>query len=301
MSKLNLLLFVLFLFAALNSVSAEENIPKDPNLFVLLSDIHIRPQDFQWEYARHNDQKLTANINTILQMNPRPAHVLIYGDFSFNDGNIEDYTLVKKILKQLDDAGIPWSGVMGNHDKFDNFVTVFPERKNTEVQGKSNYFVELPNAIFILMDSTISKKVNGNLDQAQLDWLKKYLHIACIQRNTQKQIFVGAHHPIDEMEHCNEFCEILRSCKDVQGYIFGHTHRWEISMYNGVPTFNIPSCAYISKKMSESPRSDDWPLGFMTLRLGRQFNTFTLYTNNKDHRLNGTQWIVPVRNPRIGL
>lgn len=290
--------FTLWLFFFSGLIFAEESptktVPVDPDLVVLLSDIHIMPKDFALEYARHNDRKLAKDLARIVEMNPRPAHVLIFGDFSFNDGLTEDYRLVRDLLKKLDDAGIPWIGTMGNHDNYANFIKIFPEKKDPQgLEGKAATVVELEQAVFILLDSDLDGSVRGAIDQKQIDWLKSKLER---YGNSGKQIFVGAHHPINDLSCRKELGAILRQTPQVQGWLFGHSHRWTMFLDYGVRVFNIPSTAYISRQVAESPSPDDWPLGFMTLKIGRDFDIFTLLTNRPEHRLNGAQWRVPVQN-----
>lgn len=293
-----IVIFVLWGLLFSGSVFSEETlsraIPVDPDLVVLLSDIHIMPKDFALEYARHNDRKLAMDLARIVEMNPRPAHVLIFGDFSFNDGLAEDYRLVRDLFKKLDEAGIPWTGTMGNHDNYANFIKIFPEKKDPQgLEGKASTIVELNRAIFILLDSDLDGSVSGAIDPKQIDWLKSKL---AQYRNSGKQIFVGAHHPINDLSCRKEIGAILAETPQVQGWIFGHSHRWTMFMDYGVRVFNVPSTAYISRKVAESPSPDDWPLGFMTLKIEPHFDIFTLFTNRSDHRLNGSQWCVPIHS-----
>ncbi len=294
LSRLQYFIFGIILIFFIGSAAfSKEAVPVDPDLIVLLSDIHIVPKDFHWEYARHNDRKLDQNLDRIIQMNPRPAHVLILGDLSFNDGLAEDYQLVKQLFQKLDQANIPWTGTMGNHDQYENFIKAFPDKKSVSgIPNKAVYAVELKNAVFILLDSMIPKNVGGDLDEKQLNWLKSTLEK---EQSTGRQIFVGAHHTVHEMRHSGEFSALLRQFPRVQAYVHGHSHRWTIYMDQGIPVMNVPSTAYISKKVADSPTPDDWPLGFMTLKIGSENNIFTLFTNKDSHSLNRIQWIVPVR------
>ena len=68
----------------------DEAVPVDPNHLVLLSDTHCAPG------LKHQLDFMRKSISEIVAMNPRPGHVLIYGDFAFLYGKLEDYKLLKE-------------------------------------------------------------------------------------------------------------------------------------------------------------------------------------------------------------
>ena len=58
-------------------------VPFDDELVFLLSDVHIRP-------GFRTVDAFASRIETLLSMNPRPRHLLIYGDLSQFWGKKED-------------------------------------------------------------------------------------------------------------------------------------------------------------------------------------------------------------------
>lgn len=65
---------------------------RDPNFSVLLSDLHIVPDNpvyrSAFEYTR---RQLRERIDEILAMHPRPARVVTFGDMAFGHGEISSY------------------------------------------------------------------------------------------------------------------------------------------------------------------------------------------------------------------
>ncbi len=217
-----------------------ENAPVDENLVVIFSDTHVHPESYQQE-------ALAKRIETLLAMNPRPGHLLIYGDFAFDAGMPEDYAVLREMMKPVEAAGIPWDLAFGNHDRREAFFDAFPERvqKTPNVPGKFVSIVSTPKADFILLDSLLVGKVEGAVDEEQTAWLAKTLE------NYPKPVFVGAHHPLIE----TKLDALLRSRPAVAGYIHGHNHVWKHSVVDGLPELGIPSTGH-------------WgDIGFVTLNL----------------------------------
>ncbi|MBO7678656.1 MAG: metallophosphoesterase, partial [Thermoguttaceae bacterium] len=214
-----LALITALLVAGLASVFADD-IPVDPNLVAIISDVHVGVNPNKPDYAAVPEVKLQRVIDKILAMNPRPALVLNYGDISYNDGNKIDYEIVKPILSRLDEAGIPWVTTFGNHDLREVFWSVFPEKRGVEEFPERLVTVaETDRAFFILLDSLEVGNVSTHPDPEQLKWLDEKLTSL---EPTGKRVYVGAHHLIEEFG----VAEILKKHPNAAGYIFGHAHHW---------------------------------------------------------------------------
>ena len=92
--------------------STDDSVPRDMNIVAFFSDTHIRAPETQPE-----PQRLLKCIKAVLNMNPRPATLLCYGDMAFFEGKVEEYQLFKKLMAPIDKAGIKWETTMGNHDR----------------------------------------------------------------------------------------------------------------------------------------------------------------------------------------
>lgn len=213
-------------------ILAEEAVSVDPNHLVLLSDTHCAP------HLKHQLDFMRQSISEIVAMNPRPGHVLIYGDFAFLYGKLEDYKLLKELVAPLDAAGIPWTTCMGNHDRRENFTEVFPEHAEKSLMKDRLVFrVETENVDFLMLDSLIEPPETtrwitpGEILDDQRDFLNETL------KASTKPVIVGAHHDLNE----TKIADILKANDCVAGYINGHHHYWTTYEKDGVKALILPS------------------------------------------------------------
>lgn len=185
----------------------------DENLVALLSDTHI-PGTNASEYQRHEMAKTVADI---LTLRPLPKNLIIFGDFAYLVGLKDDYAAAKKLIEPLVSADIQITIAMGNHDRREPFLEIFPEyAKTTKVPGRIVSIVPTPHADFIMLDTCQEGPVEGKLSAEQNAWLAETL------KTSPKPVFVGSHHPLEEIG----IGKMLANSPSVVGYIHGHDHRW---------------------------------------------------------------------------
>lgn len=189
----------------------------DENLIVFISDLHCNPGGYQPDHLR-------KVVNRILNLPILPRNVIAFGDLAYLTGKVSEYEFLKPILKPLEDAGITLTLGMGNHDHRARFAQVFPEQAaKTKLQGRYVFIVETPHADFILLDSLQESEdpttwiTPGALNEEQKQWLEQTL------KNYTKPVFVGSHHPLNEVG----ISDILVNSPTCCGYIYGHNHRWQ--------------------------------------------------------------------------
>ena len=288
MSRILLLAFGLTFFLLQPLYSAEEKVPVDPDRIVIFSDIHCPPQGYQREMFQ-------KRINDLLTLRPRPAHLLIYGDFAYTKGDVGDYEVLREMMKQVEAAGIAWDVAFGNHDRRENFAKIFTERKSAAPDVPDRYIsiVDTPKAQFILLDSLIEGKVDGGIDPPQREWLAKKLAAAT------KPVFVGCHHPLNE----TKLESIFLKSDWFAGYIYGHNHYWKPVYENGVATLCLPSTGHWGdigfvtldlkehKAVFESHQLDAWYPVY-----GVKPHTYARNPNWEQHvkRNNGSQFVLPL-------
>ena len=216
-------------FSLADDTVPAENIPFDDDLIVLFSDTHVKK-------GFHTDEAFAKRLETLLAMNPRPRHLLFYGDFAYLWGKQEDYAHLREMMQPVEKAGIQWDLAFGNHDRRKEFFEVFPERAQStpNVPGKYVSIVETPRVDFILLDTLVEGEVQGTVDDDQRAWLEKIL------ASYTKPVFVGAHHPINQ----TQLAEILLAAPTVAGYINGHIHFWRHFVDNGLHHLTLPSTGY---------------------------------------------------------
>jgi hypothetical protein len=199
------------------------------NIVAFFSDTHVRVPETQPE-----PQRLLKCIKAVLNMNPRPANLLCYGDMAFFEGKVEEYQLFKKLMAPIEKAGIKWETTMGNHDRLNNFYEAFPERKERKPRVKNRYvhIVRTHRADFILLDSYMEGQVRGEIRRDQRDWLIDKLKEYIV---ATKPVFVGCHHLLNE----TNLTDILLECPCCPGYLHGHAHKWMVETVKGLPSLGF--------------------------------------------------------------
>lgn len=200
----------------------------DPDLTVLLSDIHINGVKGDDVYQRG---KFARIVGEILKLNPLPSRAVVFGDLAWLYGRKEDYLCSLPYLKQLEDAGIPVTIGMGNHDRRSTFLEAHPSyAKRTKVPGRIVTECDAGTVDFLMLDALQGTDdrglramgpVSGKLDKDQQDWL-----LAELPRR-KKPFFVCSHFPVSELTlGGNGLAKTLVETPSVIGYIHGHDHRW---------------------------------------------------------------------------
>jgi len=246
-------------------VLAEGAVTVDPSHLVLLSDTHCAPG------LKHQLDFMRKSISEIVAMNPRPAHVLIFGDFAFLYGKIEDYKLLKELVAPLDAAGIPWTTCMGNHDRRENFAEIFPEHAEKSLMKDRLVFrVETENVDFLMIDSLIEPPETtrwitpGEVLDEQRDFLNETL------KASTKPVIVGAHHDLREIK----IADILKANDCVAGFINGHHHYWATYEDGGVNALTLPSnghwgdIGFVNAKLS--PKQAEFKLFMRDFLIGNK-------------------------------
>ena len=199
----------------------------DDNLSVFLSDLHVRdPQCHQYRY-------FAAIVDEILSLNPRPKHVVVFGDIAYTCGLKPEYETSRPLFQKLIDAGMDITFGMGNHDRRSAFLSVWPEyRKRTLLPGKIVSLADLGPVDLLMLDGLQGTDdradndmgpVDGKLDKEQEDWLYEYL------KGLKKPTLLASHYPLRDMRGTGKraFADHFRDYPLVAGYVYGHLHRWD--------------------------------------------------------------------------
>lgn len=194
----------------------------DPNLTVLLSDCHINGRPDVDEHYQGGE--LTKTIGEILKLDPLPARAVIFGDLARSAGSVADYTLAKRLLRPLVDAGIELYNGMGNHDTVKPFLEVFPEcGKIVRIPNEIVFTVDAGAVDFIMLDVLAGgrEKDKSCISAAQQDWLAEALP------KWKKPVFVCSHYGAGAVKvHGKRLHELMLASPMTAGYIHGHDHRW---------------------------------------------------------------------------
>lgn len=203
--------------------------------FVHLSDLHLSP-DFEAQGQPDTSINLKNAVKIIQGLEPTPEFVVVSGDLT-NTGSKADFALAKELLDTLP---MPVLLTLGNCDDRKEFYKTFlPEvHASDEPYNHSQIFGDVH---IILMDSTIPKKLSGELRQGQLDWLSEAL-----EQSPDIPKVVVIHHPPTPvaipvlssilLKNAQEFEKRLKN-KNVIAILCGHVHYNQVSFLGDVPCF----------------------------------------------------------------
>lgn len=248
---------------------------KEAIRWAFLADTHI-PADvdnnYRGFYPYQNLQKVIPDIISTL-----PDGIVIAGDLARLTGELGDYANLKRLLSPAAEK-MPVFTALGNHDNRENFVKIFEKTPGEKqaVVGKHVVVVNKAPIRLIILDSLLYvNKVPGLLGKAQRQWLKNYLE-ECDNTPT----ILCFHHTLGDDD--GELLDVLRlfriiePIRKVKAIIYGHSHEYGFSQFEGIHLINLPAMGYNF--------SDTEPVGWVEANLRSQGGDFTLHAvaGNRD-------------------
>lgn len=277
-------------------VSADsKSVRFDPNRIALLADTHISADPKQsypgtkWpgslvkedehEWVNMADS-LAQSAREVIDLNPRPANLIINGDCAMSRGTEAEYKELLRLLEPIRVAGITVHVTIGNHDKRENLWKLLPFLKKEQI-GIQAGVIELPNANLILLDS--GRK--GILGEEQLVWLAQQL-----DEWADKPALVFGHfnpypnrgvRPIKGMRDGSSLLKVLAKRKHARAYFYGHTHEWQQDQRDHLHLINQPAVSYYFGKGHAH--------GWVDMKLTEKSADLELHCINPKHKQQGDQ------------
>lgn len=267
----------------------------DPNRIALLADTHISADPKQsypgtkWpgslvkedehEWVNMADS-LAQSAREVIDLNPRPANLIINGDCAMSRGTEAEYKELLRLLEPIRVAGITVHVTIGNHDKRENLWKLLPFLKKEQI-GIQAGVIELPNANLILLDS--GRK--GILGDQQLVWLAQQL-----DEWADKPALVFGHfnpypnrgvRPIKGMGDGSSLLKVLAKRKHAKAYFYGHTHEWQQDQRDHLHLINQPAVSYYFGKGHAH--------GWVDMKLTEKSADLELHCINPKHKQQGDQ------------
>ena len=287
--------------AWIKSYALAKPVNLEPNRVALLADTHISDdpkrsypgtkwpgspvKEEEHEWVNMADS-LSQSAREVIELNPRPANLIINGDCALSRGTDAEYKEFLRLIEPIRKAGITVHITIGNHDTREKLWKLLPFLKK-EQMGIHADVIELPNANIFLLDS--GKK--GILGEAQLDWLAQQL-----DKHTDRPALVFAHfnplpnrgvRPIRGMRDGEALLKILARRKHARAYIHGHTHEWQNGKYEEhLHIIGQPAVSYYFGKGHAH--------GWIDMKLTERSADLELHCIDPKHRQQGNQSKIPL-------
>jgi 3',5'-cyclic AMP phosphodiesterase CpdA len=248
------------LFSTAPAFLAAADSPGSETTWALLSDTHIAAdKELKSRQGTNMAENLKRVVAEVLAEKDSLSGVIVDGDVAYLDGQAGDYKTLSDLLQPLTEAGLPIHFTLGNHDDRAVFFDALKEKSaNSPVESKHCSVVSTPHANWVLLDTLrFVNKVEGEIGEAQLAWLKSFL-----DENADKPaIIVGHHYPqifrtdvipseepvkISGLIDSEQLLSLLQTHPAAKAYIFGHSHNWMVNSDSGqLHQINLPPTAYV--------------------------------------------------------
>lgn len=176
--------------------------------------------------------------------------ILVTGDLV----NQVKTTIYDHIFETLHATGIPFACIAGNHDVTDEAGSDLPFLQRqlipqpTDARLLSRHVIDTDYWQLLLLDSSITGKVAGEVTPADIVWLCKRLE------SCDKPALIALHHhviPVDSAwidghmtENAEDFWQHMAAYEHLKVIISGHTHQDQIRHRQGVTVYSTPSTCY---------------------------------------------------------
>ncbi|MBF0659344.1 metallophosphoesterase [Psychrobacter sp. NG25] len=163
-------------------------------------------------------------------------------------------TIYDHIFKVLQATKIPFACIAGNHDVTDEVGCHLPFLQRTLVAQPADprllnqHIIETEHWQLLLLDSSISGEVTGEIKPADMDWLCERLD-AC-----DKPTLLALHHhviPVGSawidahmVGNSEDFWQHMRAFEHLKVIISGHIHQDQVRYRQGVSVYTTPSTCY---------------------------------------------------------
>lgn len=242
-----------------------------------LTDPHLYLDPNTQTAGINNYQSFTACLQQALNEDIRCDLILLSGDL-VNEVKPEIYQQIYQLLEQ---TGIAFVCIAGNHDVTDELDTHLPFSQRRFVPHKpnpmllSNYSLALNEWRLLLIDSSVPGEVYGNVGNKNLNWLAQNL------ANSHHPVIITMHHhvlPMDSTwidQHITQdaeaFWQLVENHPTVKAVVTGHVHQNFESQRAGVKVYATPSTCYQFKPKSDDFAFDDQAVpGYRWLSLDKQ-------------------------------
>jgi 3',5'-cyclic-AMP phosphodiesterase len=206
-------------------------------VIVQLSDLHLGPSG-----ATDPLEDAREAIRALRALRPEPDALLLSGDLA-EHAEASEYGLVRDLLEGL---SVPSHVLCGNHDDRDVLREAFPVPGGTG--DRYRWAAQLGGIRVVACDSTIPGRDDGELDAAELGWLREQLAV-----DPATPTIVAMHHtPVDTgipgldavglpAGDRAALADLLTGFPQVRRIVSGHIHMGMAAELGPTPVVTCPS------------------------------------------------------------
>jgi 3',5'-cyclic AMP phosphodiesterase CpdA len=206
---------------------------------IVLTDLHMVPEG---DHIIGLDpyERLKKGIAHINRHHPNAHRVIVTGDLCHR-GDLPSYERLKSVLDTLD---CRYELLIGNHDRRDHFIQVFPDQSR-DANGFVQRRLVVPGGVLLLLDTLYAppyefpKSYSGLLCKQRMEWLAQQL-----QESHGQTVYIFMHHPphptgfagMDAIALSNgdAFYALLARFPNVRHIVAGHVHRTINGSHKGI-------------------------------------------------------------------
>lgn len=234
-----------------------------PLLIAQLSDLHLFATSDRELLGLNTFSSLEVILQSLQQLPVKPDQLLLTGDLAQDETDIA-YQKIQSLIAPLQ---IPTYWLPGNHDHLPTMQTTFT---NPIFQSHKSYRMGAWH--FLLLDSSVTGKVYGELSSKSLSWLDQELE-QCHPHPT----LIALHHPpfaiksdwLDQigLQNSDDLFAILDRHPHVKLVIFGHIHQQFEHQRKQVHYLSTPSTCIQFAPHSKTFALDQAQPGFRLFQL----------------------------------
>ncbi len=245
-----------------------------------LSDTHLLGGGRPLYGAVDVDTKAARALEQLERSGIRPEAIVVTGDLT-DLGEPDAYERLKRLVEPAAErmgSRLVW--VMGNHDEREPFASILLGEEATTATQDRVY--DIDGLRIIALDSTVPGYHHGDLEAAQLDWLR-----AELATPAPHGTLLALHHPplpspielmaILELDHQAELAEVLRGT-DVRAILAGHLHYSTTGTFAGIPVSVAAATCYTIDASAE-------PGTLAGVDGGQTFNLVHVYDDQVVHSI----------------
>ena len=223
---------------------------------IQLSDTHLLQDGQPYHGKIDTVSRLEEALAKVTDAGAVVSALLLTGDLA-DDGSADAYRRLRKAVEPAADRlGAPVIYAMGNHDERPAFRAELLSAAPTDEPCDAVHWLD--GMRIIVLDSTIPGRHDGEIDDAQLAWLR-----AELETPAPGGTVLAMHHPplpspvptvhLLRLRDAQRLSDVVAGT-DVRIIVCGHAHHTGCGSLAGIPVWVSPACAHLTDALPPQGR-----------------------------------------------